>query len=157
MVAYKWFFKIRKGQTEIVGLLAIVILLIFLGMVYLGFVSFREESILPTLRTNIEAENALKAVMKVEVEENAVYGTNMKVEEILVNCRGDISLCVVLEGVLNDIYGQILAPNEDFSFAFYADNEKIYEFGTCGLGVVASYSFIKDYVFYDVKLKLCKS
>jgi len=44
----------RQGQSEIIGLLAIVLLLIFLGVAYLGFVSFREESYLPTIRTNKE-------------------------------------------------------------------------------------------------------
>ena len=146
-------FNSKRGQTEIIGLMVIVILLIFLGVTYLSFVSFKEKSILPTLRTNIEADNALKAVMKVGIEE---VGWKT-VEEMVVGCNGDVGECEVLEDGLNEVFGEILTPREEFSFAFYADDVKIVEFGSCGLGVVASYSFIKDYVFYETKLKLCKN
>jgi len=146
----------KKGQTELIGLMVIVLLLIFLGMVYIGFVSFKESSVLPTIRANIEAENALKSVMKVKIQDDVFYGGNMTIEELMVACSDDTSMCVVLEDALEEVYNVVLKPTEDFSFSFYTGDEKVYEFGVCGLGVVASYSFIKDYVFYEAKLKLCR-
>ncbi len=141
-----------KAQTEIVGLLVIVILLIFLALIYIGFTAIKQDSLLPSLRTNIEVDNTLKALMKVPVGQNAE-----SVEELLISCSLGLEGCVGLEDGVKEVLGVILKPNQAFSFVGVADDEEIVSFGVCEYGIVASYSFIKNSVFYESKLKICNS
>ncbi len=137
-----------KGQSEVIGLMVIVVILILMGMFYLGFSNIADSKSSVGERRGLEAENALKAVMKLDLED---YGAN--VEDLVVNCgNGD---CSGLESALIDVYSVVLRPGESYKFSAYIDGVKIYEFGECNLGLVSSYPFPKNGLFYEVKFKLC--
>ncbi|MBT4207944.1 hypothetical protein HOE22_06325, partial [Candidatus Woesearchaeota archaeon] len=50
-----------KGQSEIVGLMVIVVILILMGMFYLGFSNIADSKSSVGERRGLEAENALKS------------------------------------------------------------------------------------------------
>ena len=52
----------RKGQSEVIGLMVIVLILIFMGVLYLGFANLAGNDTLASQRVGIETENALNAV-----------------------------------------------------------------------------------------------
>ena len=56
-----------KGQAEILGLLFIVVLILFLGVLFLVFTSFREQP-LPELRTNLQTTYLLEALVRTSLE-----------------------------------------------------------------------------------------
>tara|TARA_Y100000310_G_scaffold340265_1_gene435405 strand:- start:2639 stop:3121 length:483 start_codon:yes stop_codon:yes gene_type:complete len=144
--------KTRKGQTEVMGLLVIVILLVFLGLIYLGFVMSKGPGELSTIRTNIEAENSLKAVMNVNLDDI----DDKSVVDMVVDCGYDAQKCNLLENALKDVFGVILKPEEDFSYSVAMDEDEILAFGNCELGIVSRYAFIKDGIYYESSLKICR-
>jgi hypothetical protein len=140
---------VRKAQSEVIGLLVIVIILIFLGMIYVGFVNIAGREAYEFERSSIEVENALKSLMKVKFED---YGENT-LEELIINCgSGD---CGGLEGAITGAYGVILRPGTDYGFLAYRDGVEIYGIKGCDIGLVSSYVFVKNAVSYEANLKIC--
>ncbi|MBT3262496.1 hypothetical protein HN363_03050 [Candidatus Woesearchaeota archaeon] len=136
-----------KGQSEIVGLMVIVVILILMGMFYLGFSNIADSKSSVGERRGLEAENALKSVMQLDLE-----GLG-NIEGLVVECGN--GNCSGLESALIEVYSVVLRPGESYKFSAYIDGVKIYEYGTCNLGLVSSYPFPKNGLFYEVKFKLC--
>jgi hypothetical protein len=139
---------IRKGQSEVIGLLVIVIILIFLGLIYVGFLNIADSGT-DSDRSSIEVENALKSLMSVEFEE---YG-GRTMEELIVDCG--IGDCGALEGAVSDAYGVILRPGTNYEFYAKRDSSEIYATGSCDIGLVSSYIFVRNAVTYEANLKTC--
>ena len=141
-----------KGQSEVIGLLVIVMILVFLGVIYLGFSNFAQSSSYGSERESIEAENALKALMKVDLPEY----TNRTLEGLIVDCANAINQCEGLEVALTKAYRVILRPETAFSFFVSKEREEVYSLGNCDLGLFSSYVFVHNGVSYEAKLKLCE-
>ena len=142
--------KSIRGQSEVVGLLVIVTMLIFMGLVYLGFSNIADTGSQASERSSIEVENALKAVLRV----NLPNFEGKTVEDLIVEC-GEGYGCDNLGDTVEAIFPSILKPETSFEFSSYREEEEIYAFGSCDLGLASSYMFIKGGVVYDAKLKLC--
>lgn len=140
----------KKGQSEVIGLLVIVVILIFMGVVYLGFVNLAGSGSLSSQRAGMETENALNALVRVNLDD---YG-GKTVQDLVVECAAGRG-CNSLELALNDIYGAVLRPGTDFSFWVEMEGKEIYATGVCQIGIVSSYVFVRDGTYYDLKLKLC--
>ena len=136
-----------KGQSEIVGLMVIVVILILMGMFYLGFSNIADSKSSVGERRGLEAENALKSVMKLDLE-----GLG-NIEGLVVECGN--GNCSGLESALIEVYSVVLRPGESYKFSAYIDGVEICEYGACNLGLVSSYPFPKNGLFYEVKFKLC--
>ena len=148
MEAYKGI----RGQSEVIGLLVIVIILVFLGLIYLGFSNIAQSVSYGDERTSIEAENALKALMKVNIE-----GYDEKtLEDMIVDCGNDVNKCEILEMALEMAYSVILKPGTEFSFFVQREGEEVYAIGNCDLGLFSSYTIVENGVVYEAKLKLCE-
>ena len=144
--------KGKRAQTEVIGLLVIVILLVFFGLIYLGFASMKDSNGLESLRTNIEGENALNALMKVKMGDYE----GMTVEEMIIKCSVDSEGCRMLEEGIARAYEVILRPGVEYGFKAFREDEEIHGFGNCEVGIVSSYIFIEDGVAYEAALKLCE-
>ena len=136
-----------KGQSEIVGLMVIVVILILMGMFYLGFSNIADSKSSVGERRGLEAENALKSVMQLDLE-----GLG-NIKGLVVECGN--GNCSGLESALIEVYSVVLRPGESYKFSAYIDGVEIYEYGACNLGLVSSYPFPKNGLFYEVKFKLC--
>ena len=140
----------RRGQSDVIGLLVIVIILIFMGVIYLGFANLAGSGSLSSQRAGMETENALNAILRVNLEN---YG-GKTVQDLVIECGTQIG-CDSLESALNEVYGAILRPGTRFSFWAEREEEEIYATGICQIGVVSSYVFVKDGSYYEVRLRLC--
>lgn len=142
----------RKGQSEVIGLMVIVLILIFMGVLYLGFANLAGNDTLASQRVGIETENALNAVLRVNLES---YG-DKTVQDLIVECGNGFG-CNELESALNEVYGEVLKPGTQFSYWAYLEDEEIYATSACQIGIVSSYVFVRDGFFYEAKLRLCKA
>ncbi len=140
----------KRGQSEVIGLLVIVIILIFMGVIYLGFVNLAGSGSLSSQRAGIETENALNALVRVNLEAHE----GKTVQDLVVECAGGKG-CDSLESALNEVYGVILRPGTGFSFWAEREGEEIYSVGVCQIGVISSYVFVRAGTYYELKLKLC--
>jgi hypothetical protein len=141
----------KKAQSEVIGLLVIVIILIFMVLVYLGFSDMIETGGFGEERESIEAENALKALMNVEFEDY----DDKTLEDLIVECNLDFNSCESLGSAVKGAYEVILRPGVEFSFFVNVDGEEIYSFGSCDLGLFSSYVFVRNGISYEARLKLC--
>ncbi|GEM_PF-1876909 len=141
----------RKAQSEVLGLLVIVVILLVLGVIYLGFVNLAQGSSLTNQRTSLEAERALQTLMKVSFP---AYG-DQTFEELIVACHKDPKDCILLEEALQEAYLVILRPGTLYSFTATYQEEAFYSTGLCSLGLVSHYVFVTDGLAYETQLQLC--
>ena len=143
----------RRGQTEIMGLMVIVMILIFGGMIYISLINNPGSDAKTSLRTNVIAENALKSIMRVRMEN---YG-DKSVEELVVDCHSNSLVCNQLEYAVSDAFGIVLRPGTNFTFAatYIDDDNTFVAWGLCDIPIVSRYIFVKDGNSYEIKLELC--
>ena len=137
-----------KGQAEVVGLMVIVIILIVIGVIYLRFVFIKEKSAYPEIRTNIEVNNLLRALVKLKIG-------NLTMVDALYNCYRNTE-CNIIENEIKNILTSILRPNEDYKFILLADDNEILAFGNCNKGLLGSFPFVKHEAYLESKLILCR-
>ncbi|MBT4576970.1 hypothetical protein HOB91_01410 [Candidatus Woesearchaeota archaeon] len=142
----------RKGQSEVIGLMVIVLILIFMGVLYLGFANLAGNDTLASQRVGIETENALNAVLRVNLENY----DDKTIQDLIVECGGGFD-CNQLENALKEVYTAVLKPGTTFSYWVLMEDEEIYATSTCQIGIVSSYVFVRDGIFYEAKLRLCKT
>jgi len=137
-----------KGQAEIVGLMVIVIILIVIGVIYLRFALIKEKSAYPEIRTNIEVNNLLRALVKLKIG-------NLTMSNALYECyRG--ADCYKVEDGVKDALSNVLKPEENFKFILLADDNEILVFGNCNKGLLASFPFVKHEAYLETRLTLCR-
>ena len=81
-----------RGQMEIMGLVVIVILFIFGGLIYLFFISGPEDTTLPEVRESAEVSNLLNAIMKM----TPCQTTSASFYDIVHDCflaNGNMDIC----------------------------------------------------------------
>ncbi|MDP3917031.1 MAG: hypothetical protein Q8Q42_01970 [Nanoarchaeota archaeon] len=137
-----------RAQSEVIGLLVIVVILIFMGLFYLGFSNISDTGSYVDERTSIEAENVLKASMKVNIGD-----TDKTLEDLIIECGS--SACSNLDMAVEDLYSLILRPGENYSLSVELEGNVIYSKGICDLGMVSNYFFLRGVSTYKVSLKLC--
>ena len=141
-----------RAQSEVIGLMVIVVILIFLGLIYLGFSNLADTGSYSDERSSIETENALKASMKVNL-----VGMGKTLEDLIVECSSNPLACNELDGAVERLYRIIMRPGVDYSLFVYMENNEIYSRGTCNLGLVSNHIFVRNMVTYKVSLKLCSN
>lgn len=139
-----------KAQTEIVGLLIIVILLIFLSLIYLKFTAITPPDTLPTTRTHLETHNTLSALMKTSPQ-----GETRSFEELFVTCHTTPLTCQALEAHLNTLFPIILPPGRAYALTAQADTTPFLTLGSCSRGITATHSFIRNARYYEITLTTC--
>ncbi len=139
---------LKRGQSEIVGLLMIVILLVVIGLIYLRFSLSKQPSGYSDVRSSIEANNLLKAVMKLTVNETSV-------PDLVEECYQTPSSCVHLGNELALAIASNIKPQEDFKLVIKADDKEILRQGTCEVGMAGSYITVREGVIFESKLFIC--
>src|SRR3989344_5619911 len=124
----------RKGQTEMLGLVFIVLILALSLVLYIKF-SGQKESIALEIRSNTRVNNMLNALMLVNVE------TGKQMKDVLIkecdynyneaNCNGNITLA---ENLLN----KMKEPAEKYELEFEGFNGITSKIGSCEQGIAAT-------------------
>src|SRR3989344_1612974 len=78
----------RKGQTEIIGLVVVIILLIVIGFIYLSF-SLMPKQDSAVIRKGVEVSNMLNAILKYTPDGCSGDSVN----DIIVDCRSNLPVC----------------------------------------------------------------
>ena len=138
----------RKGQSETMGLLVIVILFIVIGMIYLRFRLADTGNDYGDVRNSIEANNLLKAVMKLKIG-------GIDVNEMIWNCHEEADKCRMLERELDSAFKSSLSERLNFGYVLKANELEILRFGECSLGIVGSFIAVRDGVVFESRLTLC--
>ena len=140
----------RRGQTEVVGLIVIVLLLLIVGVIFIRFSLLEKPDVYSDLRTNIQASNLLNAIMKADSEMG-------RLSNVMAGCREKKEDGRYFEGEVKQIIRGSLDIRTDFNFLGYGDGKEIINIGGCKTGVYSSYPYTRDNVFYEAKLKICKN
>ena len=144
-------FTAKKGQMEVMGLLVIVILLLFLGMIYLRFSVKGSNASLADVRGSIEASHLLSALLWVDLEEGSV-------KERILACSHDNTGCQTLTNDLVELFSVSLKKEEKYTFSVLDEDKNVlFEIGTCGRGVVTTYHFLEEGAFFEARLTLCRT
>ena len=137
-----------KGQAEIVGLAVIVIMLLVIGVIYVRFALIKERSQYGEIRTNIEVNNMLRALVKLKI-------ANLTMSDALYDCYRQIG-CDNLRDNIEDALSAVLKPDEDYKFILLADENTIISFGKCNKGLLRSFPFVKHEAYLETRLTLCQ-
>ena len=142
-------FKARKGQTEVVGLLIIVILLIFIGYIYLQFSIAGKDDGYEDVRQSIYASGFLRALLDYN-------GGGEGFQELVSYCYYDASECDSLRIMVVEVFSGVLKGDEDYKLVLTGDERNILEIGGCERGVVSRIPYTLEGVFYEGVLMLCR-
>ncbi len=135
-----------KGQTEIIGLVVIVFLLIFGGIIYLKLSSTPPQDY-NELRNNIKGANLLQALVPLTIN-----GTSFK--EHLVQCK-QTHQCRLLQQELPKIFATTLPKNQNSQFIITNDQTTILNLGSCTTGIANNLPVTTHSMIFDLQLKVC--
>lgn len=147
----KGFKRYKIGQTEIIGLLVIVLILLFLAVIYIRFSISKPKSMLPEIRKNIEISNLIGATVKYRAGGTIFIES---VEDCYEQGAGSGG-CAAVIGFLERVFGAVLRPGQGYKFIIRAENREILALGGCDRGIIGNYVFTKNNVFYEASLRLC--
>ena len=142
-----------KGQTDTFGLLLIVVMLAFIGVIFLGLMllSPGEDD---SQFLSSKANNMVNAVVKASACQRTL-------EDAMISCcRGDlfcsVDACEYVEGAIRGIKED---SGEDMEFNLLnrdEGDECVPSVGSCDFGVSSSGFLLRDESgVYDVRVKLC--
>ncbi len=136
----------KRGQTEVIGLVVIVFLLVMIGVIYLKFALSKGEKMLPEVRNSLEANNMLNALIKANIEDKRFI-------ELVDECYRSED-CEGLEVKIMDILKDGL-QGKRYEFIVEAENSNFIDMGDCDFGISASFPFTKGGIYYEASLKIC--
>lgn len=144
-----------KGQIETLGLLVIVILLVFIGIFALRFMSFDNKKVVDEGFYSVKANNLLNAIQKA-----SVCGTNM--EKAIVACFEESSFCGRTDvcGFVEEEVSKIIYESLEEDVSFTAKDSQYGSIGVeivnCNAGISSVSSFIRSgYGVYEIGVVLC--
>lgn len=138
----------KKGQTEVVGLLIIVILLLVLGLILLRFSVKPFSSTLADARSSLESTRLLQALVLTTIQ-------GKPFQEQAVLCSQDSSTCQNLRLELESVFSVLLKKGQKYSFYLTYQDQNIVRIEQCPVGVLSSYPFSADGGFYEARLRFC--
>ena len=139
----------NKGQAEVLGLLVIVILLIFIGMIVLRLSFYKSNAgFYPEIRNSLEVNGLLRAIVNLKI------GNSSFVESVG-DCYYENGCDKVKEISINVIKANS-RPDEDFRLEISGNDKILIKEGKCKTGLKTSYPFVRDGIFYEASLVLCR-
>ncbi|MBI2109601.1 hypothetical protein HYT58_00310 [Candidatus Woesearchaeota archaeon] len=137
-----------KGQSETIGLMIIVILLILIGLVFLRF-SMNKDNVLPELRTNIQTSNLLTAILRYNVGNDDVRG-------LIVKCVQQ-NECSVLNKEVKAILDNTVDKRAKYEFKAVYEEKEVIRIGGCNRGLTSNIPISEAGLFIETRLKICSN
>ena len=138
----------HKGQAEAVGLLIIVILLLFLGFVFLQFQMRDNGQDYASVRQNIAAHGLLRALLQLETGEG-------RFQDLTAGCYYNQAQCLLLQQQVRDVFSVVLNSGQHYKLVITGEEKTLLEEGSCTQGIVNSIPFTLENVLYEGTLTLC--
>lgn len=150
----------KKAQTEMIGIVMIIVLLAVIALVFLYF-ALKPEKGFEELRENIQVSNLLIAMMKTNLN-----GCDKDIKETIVeyynNCRsGGFAASGRICGDKDCSYfeteaGKIISKSFDkYEFKVSVDNIDEIKIGSCISGLASNYIIYEDNKDFLVVLRSC--
>lgn len=141
----------KRGQTEVVGLLVIVILLVFIGLIYLRFALQKHDSSQGIVREGIKGSSLLSAVLNLDIGDGSL-------KKRISDCSSLQDTCEDLKRDFHDIFSSVLQPGEQYSLNLLSEDETtFFSDGTCDRGIVTTYRFVEEGELFEARLTLCRA
>ena len=138
----------KKGQGEAAGLLVIVILLIFIGFIYLRFSMRGSGSDYSNVRESMQARGLLLALLQLETREE-------RFKDGIANCYYNDNECLKLQQRIKSVFGNVLNQGQDYHIILQGEDKVLADIGDCKQGIVSTMPFTLEGVFYEGRLTLC--
>jgi len=139
----------KRGQGEVVGLLVLVILLIFVGFLYLKFSLPGGKDTSSSIRQSLAASGLLHALVMYET------GGERFVEWVSA-CAHDMQQCSVLHDHLEGIFAVVVETGQEYRFVLKEEQHIFLEMGTCSSGIISRVPFTFEGELYEGLLTFCR-
>lgn len=140
----------KKAQAETMGLMVIVILIVIIGLIFIRFNLREKNENYKDVRTSLEANNILKAVLRLKTSE-------INVLELIDRCYFSRENCENTKDKLQEILGFVLKKEENYNFLLRGEGEELFRIDNkCIIGVNAQHQFSKDNIFYEAEMRICR-
>ena len=144
----------RRGQAEIIGLVVIVLLLVFALIFFVKFKSSDDENEGKLIRSNLRANSALNALMKVHIENDA---KKRQMKDLIEEC---VSMFVGCDDAVNNLTYYLndndngIFNNEKYRLIVSEGDKDLISLGkTCRNSISASPFILRN--GGKIELKLC--
>lgn len=144
----------KKAQTEIIGLVVIVTIIIIAVVLFIRLSVLKPTSHSSTSIESIEANNMLNALLKTSV-------CDISIQEAIQQCSQKINICdqepcAYTVEKIKEILQASLDEKTDYSFIALADSNPIIKIESCKTGISASpFSLPSRGTVYTINFKLC--
>ena len=131
-----------------VGLLVIVVLLLFIGMIFLRFYLIKPGKLLPDIRKNVEVTDMLTAIMKYTFNGKGMGENIAECEE-----KGD---CDKINGEISKILKKINKEGNKYGFMVIKNEKLLFSVkNECEVGLVSNFPIVKGEDYYEARLIFC--
>ena len=137
-----------KGQTETIGLMIIVVLLLFLGIIFLSFALREKQDFTPEVRTSLQTTSLLTALLQTTVD-------NQQLKENFQNCYVKEENCLTLANETSKILDLAVQPGQNYNFTLSTEDKQLISIGKCSKGAISATSVRRGNVDFTVQLRLC--
>ncbi len=137
-----------KGQTETIGLMIIVVLLLFLGIIFLSFALREKQDFTPEVRTSLQTTSLLTALLQTTVD-------NQQLKESFQNCYVKEENCLFLANETSKILDLAIQPGQNYNFTLSAEDKQLLSIGKCSKGAISQTSVRRGNTDFTVQLRLC--
>jgi len=135
-----------KGQTEMVGLLIIVVLIVFIGLFAVVLMSKNTNEDDVTARRSVVADNLMNAITKVRIDDKSIE------QSVAECCDGNCETIGKIDRVISEIV------EEDYKVMIFQNENECRSSGNCDFGISSSEYPLRYYGNrYKISIILCKS
>ena len=139
----------KKSQTELMGLMIIIILLLVIGIFALRFSLRPKAEIIEETRANIQINNLLNAIMKSSTK------YDKPILDLIVDCYTEREFCDFIKEEIPKIMN-LAMPTENYQFIAKAEETSFINIGKCtGNIIVANYPIRAKNKNFEITLKTC--
>lgn len=138
----------KKAQAEMVGLLVIVLLLLFIGIIFLRFYLLQPSTSLDASRQNLDGQHLLQGLPYLSF-------TGILFPSFVQECHATADRCTVLQDELETFFTLVLPAGRQYFFSLSTEENELLHLGTCLRGIASTSTFSEEDTFYTMTLRLC--
>lgn len=137
-----------KGQTETMGLMIIVVLLLFLGIIFLSFALREKPDLTPEVRESVQTTSLLNALIQTTVDEK-------QLKEHFADCLSSKESCARLANKTSEILDLVVQPGQNYNFTLSTEDKSLFSVGKCSKGAISTTIVRRGSADFLVQLRLC--
>ncbi len=137
-----------KGQTETMGLMIIVVLLLFLGIIFLSFALREKPDLTSEVRESVQATSLLTAMLQTTID-------NKQLKEQFFDCYISKEYCSTLANKTASILDLAVQQGQRYNFTLSTEDKNLFSIGTCSKGAISVTTVRRADTDFKIELRLC--